>query len=511
VIREQFRGTGVVLAMDWSRWTNVPQHRSEQFAAVCAAIGLALTGKPTDPHLKLVAINYGSWVYFYGARSTGKSMTLAAVRTLSERWTAKVCWTYVNCRALVNGERFMASIAQGCHQVAKRAGTPVPPLPTRWNLPLFLHVMSDMLVGLARKDVHVVCHLEGAEWLRSLGDSGRVLTAMRRLSSAATGFCDCSDGFLQSAWNVILESRVPPEHLFDPVERSCFPDFVLFCPPYDRSALRGLLLARQCQKESLSSSEMQVSEADDRLSEGSFVTAFVNTLLDVLYDLTNDLSELCFWYDTLLPVYRRGWRARQGRTAALAAAYSTCLPHFKEAIKRIYTRSSILLNESTELPNVSPELPTWRIMLCTGSYVSKALLLAGYLAARIPPGRDRKLFEKSGEKQGIRKRRQTRRAPAKEKPGTKPVSLDRLERIGRYILQRYAEMERSSITTTAFYRAAPSGSVLAGLIGHGFFSRITRAHAVERQRVRCYVSRDLAQELAKEAGIVLEDYIGEVL
>ncbi|KAK4531211.1 hypothetical protein CCYA_CCYA07G2068 [Cyanidiococcus yangmingshanensis] len=405
----------------------------------------------------------------------------------------------------------MAEIAQGCYaSAAGRFGIPVGALPMRWNLPLFVHFVADLLTLLNEKGATLILHLEGVEWLRHFEDSGRILAALQRLPFFANQVGGAEHFSLRMPLQVLLEARVPPENLFDPVERSCSPDFVLFFPPYDRAALRNLLLARRCQTQSSPSPGTGTLEAGCPSVPDSCTEAFVSTLLDVLHDLTNDFAELCFWSDVLFPFYARGWRARQGRTASIASAYTACLPYFKEAIKRIYTRSSILLNESIELQNAHHEAPPWRIMLCKGSRVSKALLLAGYFAARIPPSHDRKLFETNKERQGCQKRRRRYRARLKEACAIRPFSVERLYRIRHYILQRYTDQEQPGLDLAAFYRTAPLGSVLSNLICHGFFSKVTRSHAVERQRLRCYVSRELAQDLAREVGIALEDYVSNV-
>ncbi|KAF6003545.1 hypothetical protein F1559_002231 [Cyanidiococcus yangmingshanensis] len=341
--------------MNWSLSTSVPQHRTEEFAALCASLGFIIPGSSNGEHPNIQIMHTGSWVYLYGARNTGKSTTIAAVRAASERCVHHLHWSYVNCRALLTGERLMAEIAQGCYaSAAGRFGIPVGALPMRWNLPLFVHFVADLLTLLNEKGATLILHLEGVEWLRHFEGSGRILAALQRLPFFANQVGGAEHFSLRMPLQVLLEARVPPENLFDPVERSCSPDFVLFFPPYDRAALRNLLLARRCQTQSSPSPGIGTLEAGYPSVPDSCTEAFVSTLLDVLHDLTNDFAELCFWSDVLFPFYARGWRALS-RTHGLycfrihcvsslfQGGYQTNLhsfQYFTERIKRAAERTS---------------------------------------------------------------------------------------------------------------------------------------------------------------------------
>jgi hypothetical protein len=496
--------------MEWDCWEQVPKHRAEQFQNICAALGLVIANHegPECPAVQLFPTC--TWIHLHGRACTGKTKTLAAVRAMLERSEPSVGWLHVDCRTLVSGEQFMAAVAREVYAIAGARELSVPEPPARWNLPLFMHTLLELLERLEERDVFLVLHLEGIEWLRGLDDFSRILASLRRLSFFADRCRGATTTGALLRWSVLVESRLPPSRLFDPVESSYAPDWMLYFPPYDRAALRDILLQHCAFANAVQPREAARPQTPESSGRDLCADAFVDTLLDVCHDLTNDLNELSYWSDVLYPKYAKAWRPRPGHAASLAGAYSACLPYFRQAVAGVYARSTKQSKECIEKMNALHGQRTWREMLATESRLSNALVLAGYLAAHIPPSHDRKLFEKAAGGVAGRKRRRGPRVHEETGRKTRSFSLERLQRLLEAISERSMDAElRESDSLIRWSTTPPTGAVLAGLIGQGFFSSVTQARSAERQRLRCYVSRELAEHVARKFDMNLSEYISE--
>jgi origin recognition complex subunit 5 len=157
-------------------------------------------------------------------------------------------------------------------------------------------------------------------------------------------------------------------------------------------------------------------------------------------------------------------------------------------------------------------------MLLEIPYMSKFLLLAGYIASRNAPTSDRAVFDTGYSNKRRRKDsqamdRDVERSMAAKLRGTHPFPLERLLHIFYFVCEQHMpESDAPSETEDAYREWAAELQVsdvfvqISSLAALGFISRTT-ADILSGPTFRCNISDDLAYEIAKNVDVRLNDYL----
>eukprot|EP00890_Picochlorum_soloecismus_P000288 jgi/Picsp_1/125/NSC_00125-R1_origin recognition complex subunit 5 len=157
-------------------------------------------------------------------------------------------------------------------------------------------------------------------------------------------------------------------------------------------------------------------------------------------------------------------------------------------------------------------------MLLEIPYMSKFLLLAGYIASRNAPTSDRAVFDTGYSNKRRRKDsqamdRDVERSMAAKLRGTHSFPLERLLHIFYFVCEQHMPESDAAFETEDAYREwAAELQVsdvfvqISSLAALGFISRIT-AEILGGATFRCNISDDLAYEIAKNVDVRLNDYL----
>ncbi|KAK4534931.1 hypothetical protein CDCA_CDCA03G0956 [Cyanidium caldarium] len=486
-------------------------YREREWMALYALLaGSAHSTNTSQEHLGAVR---GATVYVYGAPSTGKTtVTQSVLETVCAEGDAvsgdaarrRHRWVRVDCQACLDERLLYQSLLRAVASVLpSHNALTLSPYPTSFEA-FFRRLFTALSTCAAQLDV-LTLHLVHAHKLRSYLPR-TVLTSLLQLTDAwrHTAVTAAATSALPVALQVVFEAVVPPEHLVDPHEWPCEPELVLHFSAYSPEALQTLLMER------LSADLRDAPPA----AESTLRAAFVQVLLDVLGSVTQDLRELAYWSDTLFPHYLAP--CRQGRVTAAQTGrmYAACLPHLKRAVHCVYAANTTDSGGEGDALS-SPQSAVWSSDGRRGAEADSAttpglsqnasvLLLASFLAARISPRDDYRVFGPGERRRG----KASRTHRVHDGNGRRyAFPLERLLSIARILHRRLTADGGMDMQQGSGGAAVPWLSEVAALARGAFLSAPSTADALTEVRLTSQVTDTQAQCLATALRVDLNEYL----
>ena len=474
---------------------------------------LAGRATPTNTSRGHLGAVRGATVYVYGAPSTGKStVTQSVLETVSAEGDAVPAdaarrrhrWVRVDCQACLDERLLYQSLLQAVARVLPSDNALTSsPYPTCFEA-FFRRLFAALSTSATQFDA-LTLHLVHAHKLRSYV-SRAALTSLLRLTDAwrHTAVTAAATSALPVALQVVFEAAVPPEHLVDPHEWPCEPELVLHFSAYAPEALQALLMER------LSADVRDAPPA----AESALRAAFVQVLLDVLGSVTQDLRELAYWSDTLFPHYLAPYRQGRVTAAQTGRMYAACMPHLKRAVHCVYAANTtddggegdaLSSPRSVVLPSDGRRGAEADAATTPGlSQNASVLLLASFLAARISPKDDYRVFGPGERRRG----RASRTHRVHDGNGRRyAFPLERLLSIARVLHKRLTADGSREMQQGSGGAAVPWLSEVAAFVRGAFLSTPSTADALTQVRLTSQVTDTQAQCLATALKVDLNEYL----
>uniref|UniRef100_A0A7S2Z9C3 Uncharacterized protein n=1 Tax=Rhodosorus marinus TaxID=101924 RepID=A0A7S2Z9C3_9RHOD len=218
-------------------------------------------------------------------------------------------------------------------------------------------------------------------------------------------------------------------------------------------------------------------------------------VLDVVFGCCRDLREIGKVSERMLPVYLEPLRDGSVARGDALALYKHLRPHLRTAVQSLYRRSQDDLQFDDDQSVQVPDLP----------FGAKILLLSCYLAAKNPPGTDKKYFVASG-RAAKRRRRTTFGQTVDDEASTKSriFPLERILAILEVLLSQCGgDVTAPSLTVNSL--ATPVLVQLSTLTSMGYLSK--QGENLTDPKFRANIEDTLADQVAKTVKLELTNFL----